>query len=119
MVISAIPGSWVCGKARSRRKFDEIQQARGARASLILWFAKNNSGPNARVSISIATGFGRPGEAECGARNVVLHGSRPALLTCSLTDSPRSLMLSCSRASRSDVFLAKDRSGSALFVSGR
>jgi len=31
-----------------------------------LWFDKNACGPNARVSISIATGFGRPGEAECG-----------------------------------------------------
>jgi hypothetical protein len=56
-----------------------------SRKILRLWFAKNACGPNARVSISIATGFWRPGEAECRARNVVLHGSRPTLLTCSLT----------------------------------
>src|SRR5262249_28318516 len=48
-------------------------------------FAKNACGPKTPCFQSIATGFGGPGEPQCGARNVVLHGSRPALLTCSLT----------------------------------
>ena len=48
-----------------------------------LWFAKNACGPNARVSVSIATGFGRPGEADAGHVTLCYMAVGPALLTCS------------------------------------
>jgi len=51
-----------------------------------LWFAKNVCGPNARCFHMDSDWVReRSGETACGARNVVLHASRPALLTCSLT----------------------------------
>jgi len=50
-----------------------------------LWFAKNPSGAKTHVSKSMPSGSREPGRPGCGTRNVVLHGSRPALLTCSLT----------------------------------
>jgi hypothetical protein len=59
-----------CVRTSSAAAFDLGTLALLAVRSNNLWFAKNACGPNARVSISIATGFGRPGEAECGARNV-------------------------------------------------
>src|SRR5262249_28244732 len=57
------------------------------------WFAKNASGAKTHVSILIASGSREPGRPDAGACNVVLHGSRPAILTRPLTYSSRSLRL--------------------------
>jgi hypothetical protein len=56
-----------------------------------VWRRKHQSFPGRPFGLSRSTGVCHPRTAtrafpaECGARNVVLHGSRPTLLTCFLT----------------------------------